>query len=171
MQDDVVRATKTVIDLGLVDRTRVAIMGSAFGGYLAVSAATFEPGLYKCALSISALYDWGKFIQESKFQQFSGPEYSRLLHKLGDPSKNSQRFDAMSPLRHPDQLHAGLFIAWGEFDSPEMISQSKDMASAAEHNHAPVETMSFLNESCGVHHLSHQLELYSHIEAFLSKNL
>src|ERR1017187_5273719 len=113
IDDDVARATKAVIDMGLVDHSRVALMGSAFGGYLAVSAATFEPGLYKCALSISAMYDWGKYIQESRFQQFSGPEYSRLLHKLGDPGKNPQRFDAMSPLRHPDQIRAGLFVAWG----------------------------------------------------------
>ena len=146
-------------------------MGSSFGGYLAVSAATFEPGVYKCALAISALYDWGKYIQENKYQQFSGPEYSRLLYKLGAPGKNQQKFDAMAPLRHADQLKAALFIAWGEFDNPELISQSRSMASAADRNHAAVETMSFVNEAGGIHHLEHRLDLYSHIEAFLAKNL
>jgi len=45
------------------------------------------------------------------------------------------------------------------------------MASAAGKNNVPVETMSFLNESYGVHRLGHRIELYQHIEAFLSKNL
>src|ERR1022692_3774551 len=169
--DDVARARKAVIDMGLVDHSRVALMGSSFGGYLAVSAAAFEPGLYKCAVSISALYDWGKYIQENKYQQFSGSEYSRLLWKLGDPGKNQQKFDAISPLRHAEQLRTALFIAWGEFDSPELISQSRSMASAADRNHVPVESMSFLNEAGGIHHLEHRIDLYSHIEAFLAKNL
>src|ERR1035438_2944479 len=171
IDDDVARATKAVIDMGLVDHSRVALMGSSFGGYLAVSAAAFEPGLYKCAVSISALYDWGKYIQENKYQQFSGSEYSRLLWKLGDPGKNQQKFDAISPLRHAEQLRTALFIAWGEFDSPELISQSRSMASAADRNHVPVESMSFLNEAGGIHHLEHRIDLYSHIEAFLAKNL
>jgi dienelactone hydrolase len=171
IEDDVARATKAVIGMGIVDGSRVGIMGSSFGGYLAVSAAAFEPGVYKCALAISSLYDWGKYIQENKYQQFSGPEYSRLLYKLGDPGKNPQKFDAMSPLRHADQLRAALLIVWGEFDSPELISQSKSMATAADRNHVTVETMSFVNEAGGIHHLDHRLELYSHIEAFLAKNL
>jgi len=171
MRDDVTRATRTAIDMGLVDRSRVAVMGTSFGGYLAVSSAVFEPGLYKCALSVSAFYDWGRYIRQNKYQQFSSPEYSRLVYKLGDPGKNPEKFDGLSPLRHGEATRSALFIAWGEFDTPELISQSKDMASAADRNHVPTETMSFLDEAGGVHHLSHQIELHAHIEAFLSKNL
>ncbi len=171
MSDDVAAATRKAIDMGLVDRSRVAIMGSDFGGYLAVAGAAFEPGLYKCAISVSALYDWGKYIREGKYRQFSDPMYSRYLYELGDPKTNSSRYDEMSPLPHASQVHSALFITWGEFDDPELIGQSKEMASAAGKNNVPVETMSFLNESYGVHRLAHRVDLYQHIEAFLSKNL
>ncbi len=171
MSDDVAAATRKAIEMGLVDRNRVAIMGSEFGGYLAVAGAAFEPGLYKCALSISAFYDWGKYIREDKYMQFTSPTYSRYLYELGDPSKNAERYDAMSPLPHASQVHSALFVAWGEYDDPELIGQSREMASAAGKNNVPVETRSFLNEAEGVRHLAHKVELYEHIEAFLSKNL
>jgi hypothetical protein len=45
------------------------------------------------------------------------------------------------------------------------------MASMARRNNANVETIPFVNEATGVRHLAHRIELYQHIEAFLSKNL
>ena len=77
----------------------------------------------------------------------------------------------MSPLPHAAQIHSALFVAWGEYDSPELIGQSKELASAVQKNSMPVETLSFLDEAYGVRHLAHKIELYEHIEAFLSKNL
>jgi len=171
MSDDVARATRKAIEMGIVDKNRVAIMGTSFGGYLAVAGAAFEPGLYKCALSVSAFYDWGKYISEDKYQQYTNPTYSRYLHKLGDPGTNTERYASMSPLPHASQIHSALFIAWGEYDSPELVGQSKEMASAVQRNNVPVETLSFLDEADGVRHLAHRIELYEHIEAFLSKNL
>ena len=171
MSDDVARATKKAIGTGLVDGNRVAIMGSDFGGYLAAAGAALEPGLYKCALSVSAVYDWGKYINEDKYRQFTNATYSRYLYKLGDPHKNPGKFNSFSPLPLAGQIRSAMFIAWGEFDHPEVIGQSKEMASAAKTNNVPVDTLSFLDEGSRVRHLAHKIELYQHIEDFLSKNL
>lgn len=171
MSDDVAAATKKVISMGLVDGHRVGIMGAEFGGYLAIAGAAFEPGLYKCAISVSSFYDWGRYIRETKINKFSGPQYSREVYKLGDPDKDPAKFDAMSPLPHADQIHSAVLVTWGEFDDPEWISQSKDLVSAVSRNGVDAESVSFLNESYGVKHLDHKIELYQHIEAFLQKNL
>jgi dipeptidyl aminopeptidase/acylaminoacyl peptidase len=171
MTDDVAAATRKAIELGLGDPKRVAILGSEFGGYLAVSGAAFEPGLYKCAVSISGNADWGQYIKEDKYEQFTDATYSRYLRKLGDPSREPEKFKAMSPLYHAADVHSALFVAWGEFDDPELISETKAMASAVERNGRPVERISFLDESNGARHLAHRIELYQHIEDFLGKNL
>jgi dipeptidyl aminopeptidase/acylaminoacyl peptidase len=171
MIDDVARATKEAIATGLVDPRRVAIMGESFGGYLAVSGVTFEPGIYKCALSISGFMDWGDYIKQEKYREYNDPTYSRFRYKLGDPSSDPNKFAAMSPLPNASQIHAPLFLAWGEYDNPEMIGQSERLASAVEKNGVSVETLSFLNEAVTVRHLDHRIDLYQHIEAFLSKNL
>jgi pimeloyl-ACP methyl ester carboxylesterase len=171
MADDVTDATKTIIGSGLVDRNRVAIMGTDFGGYVALSGAAFEPGLYRCAVAISAVADWAKLIEDYRHNKFSGPYFTRMVLKLGDPKTDPEKWDAISPLRHADQIRCPVFVAWGEYDAPMTIIGMKDLASTVEKNHIPVESISFLNEADGVNHLGHKVELYSRIEAFLAKNL
>jgi dipeptidyl aminopeptidase/acylaminoacyl peptidase len=171
MSDDVARATRRVEELGLVNPARVAIMGRQFGGYLAVSGVTFEPGLYKCALAVSAFVDWGDYISQDKYRQFSDATYSRFLYKLGDPARNADRYRAMSPLPNAAAIHAPVFLAWGEFDNPEMISEDQRLASALQRQGVQVETDSFINEASVIRHLDHRVELYQRIEAFLAKNL
>jgi dienelactone hydrolase len=171
MNDDIAAAAHKVIDMGLVDGHRVAIMGFNFGADLAAAGTAFEPGLYKCAVQVSGLYDWGWYLREAKYRQFSDSYYSRFRYKLGDPDKNRQKFDDMSPLPNASKIHSAMLIVWGEYDHPEVIGQAKDLASSVEKNGVPVETLSFLSEGDGVRHLGHKIELYQHIEAFLAKNL
>jgi dipeptidyl aminopeptidase/acylaminoacyl peptidase len=171
MSDDVAAAAKKAISMGLVDGSRVAIVGTDFGGYLAASGIAFEPGLYKCAVSISAFYDFGRYIKADNYLKFSDPTYSRYLHKLGDPSKDPARYDAMSPLANASQIHSPLLVVWGERDDPESKSQSSDLASAVEHNNVHAETLFYLNDGQGIRYLDHRTDLYQHIEAFLAKNL
>jgi dipeptidyl aminopeptidase/acylaminoacyl peptidase len=170
MSDDVAAATRKAIAMGLVDGKRVAILGGAFGGYLSAAAATFNPGLYKCCVSISAYYDWGRYLREENYSKFSNSIYSRYLHKLGDPKSNAAKFDAMSPLPHAGEFHGAALVVWGEYDNPESISQSRDFAAAVGKSN-PSETLSYNDEALGVHHLGHEIDLYQHVEAFLAKNL
>lgn len=171
MSDDVAAAVKKAASMGLVDGNRVAIIGNDFGGYLAASGTAFEPGVYRCAVSISALYDYGRYIKEDNYLKFSDTTYSRYLYKLGDPSKNGATYNAMSPLANASQIHSPLLIVWGERDAPEWRSQASDFASAVQRNNVHVETMYFLNDGQGIHYLDHRVELYQHIEAFLKSNL
>jgi dienelactone hydrolase len=171
MYEDVIDATKTLTASGLVDRDRVGIIGTSFGGFLALSGVAYEPGLYRCAASISGTFDWGKLLEEQKYSQYSNSNYARMLLKLGDPKKETAKFDALAPLRHADQIRVPVFIAEGEYDSSLEIAQSKELVSIVGRNHIPTEWVSFVNEASGVRHLEHKIELYTRLEAFLAKNL
>ncbi len=171
MADDVARATQKAIDMGLVDGKRVAVMGTSYGASIAAAAAANNPGLYKCAVVTSGNYDWARYLREDKFEQYTSSFYSLTRYKKGDPVTSKDKLDAGSALPNASKIRAAFLIVWGEYDDPEDISQAKDLASAVGRNGVPVETMSFLNEASGVRHLEHKVELYQHIEAFLSKNL
>jgi dienelactone hydrolase len=171
MHDDVTEATKALIASGYIDRNRVAIVGTSFGGFLALSGAAYEPTLYRCAVAVSPVSDWGKSIQENKYNQFSDASYARMVRKLGDPKKDPEKFDAIAPLRHAEQIRAAVLIAYGEYDPSYEISEAKELVSIVRKNRLPAETMSFVNEGYGVRHLGHKVELYSRIEAFLAENL
>lgn len=171
MHDDVTDATKALIASRLIDGKRVAIMGGSFGGFLAVSGVVKEPSLYRCAVTIAGVFDWENLINDTKFDKFTSPEYYRLIRKLGDPKQQKEKFDAISPGRHTDQIQVPVFVAGGTDDHTVEIEQSRHLMSAMDKNHKPYEKLIVREEGHGMHHLNHEVELYSRIETFLAKNL
>lgn len=170
MHEDVTSALKTLLSTGVVDRNRVAIVGTWIGGYLALAGAAFEPSLYKCAVAVSPVSDWANYLDENSYDQFMNAEHSRLLYKLGDPKRDAEKFDAMSPLKHANQVRVPVLITMGEYDASGQ-RQAKGMISALESNHIPVESIVFPKDYRWVNYLNNKVELYTRIEAFLAKSL
>jgi dienelactone hydrolase len=171
MHDDVTDATKAMIGSGLIDRGRIAIMGGSFGGYLAISGVVNEPGLYRCAVTIAGVFDWETQINDKKYDQYESPNFGRMMRKLGDPKKNQEKFDAISPGRHVDQIRVPVFVSAGKEDRTVEIEQSRSLISALEKYHVPYEKLIVGEEGHGMAHLKNQVELYTRIQAFLEKNL
>ncbi|HWA86711.1 MAG TPA: alpha/beta fold hydrolase [Opitutus sp.] len=171
MHDDVTDATKAMLGTGLVDPGRVAIMGGSFGAYLALSGVVNEPSLYRCAVTIAGVFDWAAVMRNKRFDRYDNPTYSRLLLKLGDPKRQAEKFDEISPVRHVDQVRVPVFVAHGKEDPVADIGQSRELISELEKNHVPHETMIVGGEGHGMAHLKNEVELYERIEAFLARNL
>ncbi|HVU22851.1 MAG TPA: alpha/beta fold hydrolase [Opitutus sp.] len=171
MHEDVTDATQAVLATGLIDRGRVAIMGGSFGAYLALSGVVNEPALYRCAVTIAGVFDWATVIKARKFDRYDDPSYSRLLRKLGDPKKEADKFDAISPVRHIDRVQVPVFVAHGKDDPVAEVTESRRLVSELEKHHVPHEVMFAGGEGHGMAHVKHQVELYARIEAFLAKNL
>ena len=173
MHEDVSDATRGAISTHLVDPSRIAIMGGSFGGYLALQGLVNEPSLYRCAIAIAGVFDWEDFLNEKKanIEHFGDASFDLFLIREGDPSTHRERFDAISPARHIDRVHAPVFVSHGGYDTIADIGQSKRLVSELEKHGVPHETYFVLTETQGMHHLVNQVGLYSRIEAFLAKNL
>ncbi|HVU23111.1 MAG TPA: alpha/beta fold hydrolase [Opitutus sp.] len=171
MRDDVIDATKALLDSGYVDPKRVAIIGTGFGGYLALAGAAFEPAVFQCTVAVSPVCDWANTLKDQKYYQYSGAYFSRMARKLGDPAKEPDRFDAISPLRHAGAIRAATLVACGEYDASSEIGDAKSLVATVQHSSVPAEFVSFPNEAGGMHHLDHKIELYSRIETFLAQHL
>lgn len=171
MHDDVTDATRAIIGSKLVDPDRVAIMGGSFGGYLAIMGVVNEPQLYRCAVTIAGVFDWAQLIKDKKHDRFDSSVYGRLIRKLGDPGEQPGKFDAIAPGRHVDRIRVPVFVSHGKDDPIVDISQSRRLVSALEENHVPHESYLAYEEGHGMGHLTHQVELYGRIEAFLAKYL
>jgi acetyl esterase/lipase len=171
MHDDVTDATKMLIASGLVDSSRVAIMGGSFGAYLALSGVAHEPSMYRCAVTIAGVFDWATVLREEKYDQFTTPSYGRMLRKLGDPKKHKEKFEAISPLRHVANVRVPLFVAHGKEDNVAAISESKRLVAELEKHNIPYEKLFVSGEGHGMGHLKNEVALYTRIEAFLAKHL
>ncbi|HET7537255.1 MAG TPA: prolyl oligopeptidase family serine peptidase, partial [Candidatus Didemnitutus sp.] len=97
--------------------------------------------------------------------------YAHLLRKLGDPKRDASKFDAISPVRHVDQVRVPVFVSHGKDDPVADIEQSRGLVSALEKYNVPHEVYFVGGEGHGMAHLKNQVELYTRIEAFLAKNL
>lgn len=169
MHEDVTDGVRALIKSGIADPRHLAIVGTSFGGYLAVSGAAFEPDLYRCAVTIAGVFDWSRVVQDGR--QNDPLPYARLIHELGDPKQNQERFEAMSPINFADKIKIPVFIAHGESDSVVASSQSHRLARALDQSGVPHETMFETWEGHGFLSLRNQAELYRRIEAFLKKNI
>lgn len=171
MHDDVTDATRFLIGSKLIDPSRIAIMGGSFGGYLAICGATYEPDLYRCAISIAGVFDWAKMVEDKKYDQYERAEYSQLKRHLGDPEAERAAFEEISPLRKISQIKIPLFVAHGKDDPVVAVSESRALISELKKFKLPYEAMLTSNEGHGMQKLANQVELYDRIEAFLAKNL
>lgn len=171
MHEDVTDATRAMMASGLIDKDRVAIMGASFGGYLAISGVVNEPDLCRCAITNAGVFDWERMILDEEYDRFDSPQYARFIYKLGDPRKNPEKFDAISPGRRADTIRVPVFVAGGKDDPVVEIAQSKKLVSMLEKGGVPHETCFVGEEGHGMRHIEHQVELHGRIEAFLARNL
>jgi acetyl esterase/lipase len=171
MSDDVTDAVQAAIKTGLVDPDRIAIMGGSFGGYLAISGVSHEPNLYRCAVSRVGVFDWAQMIKDAKYNQFDNPRYAYLMRRLGDPKKEKDKFEAISPINFVSQIKVPVFVSHGKEDTNVDVIQSKRLVSQLERYNIPHEVMMISDEGHGNAHVEAQVRLMERVESFLKTNL
>ena len=171
MHDDVTDSVKAALATGLVDAGRVGIMGGSFGGYLAISGVAHEPDLYRCAVTNAGVFDWALQILSSKYDQYDSPQYGRMVRVLGDPKRDSAKYDAMSPIKHLKNVKVPIFVAAGKDDRTVEIQQSRKLISELDRLHISYEKLFVGGEGHGMAFLKNEVEYHDRVIAFLDKNL
>lgn len=169
MAQDINEATKTVLRTGLIDRSRIAIMGGSLSGTLALSAVVDQPQLYHGAITVQGVFDFAQYIKEQKYNELTNPLYGILVRKLGDPSRDKEKLDQMSPARHGDQIQIPIFISQHREARGESVAQSRSLISTLEAHHIPHELHWVSGIWYGTERLDDSIEIYTGIEAFLAK--
>jgi dipeptidyl aminopeptidase/acylaminoacyl peptidase len=128
MQTDLSDGVRHLANQGLIDPKRVCIMGASYGGYAALAGPTLDPGVYRCAVSVSGVSDLkGMLAEERADGNKAGVRYWRKFMGVDeDPSLAVQR----SPLRLAKQVDAPILLLHGLDDSVVPFEQSKRMADA-----------------------------------------
>jgi dienelactone hydrolase len=171
MHDDVTSATKLLVASGYVDPKRIAIMGSSFGAYLALSGVAHEPDLYRCAVTIAGVFDWERMMNARKDSQYYSSGYAYLKRKLGDPKQQSEKYEAISPVRHVDQVRVPVFVSHGKEDHVAEVGESRRLIAELKKHNIPHEVLLVSGEGHGMHYLKNQVELYDRVIAFLDQNM
>lgn len=144
MQDDLNDAVTHLANAGIADPKRVCIAGASYGGYAAMRAAQRDGSLFRCAISYAGVSDLGALARYDS-QSLLGAEYrAGLKEKAPD-------FEAVSPLRHPEEFSTPILMMHGRLDLRVPVKQSRDMAEKLK---SARKTYRYVEQPLGDHHLS-----------------
>jgi dipeptidyl aminopeptidase/acylaminoacyl peptidase len=169
MQDDLTDTIRYLVTRRVADPGRLAVMGHSYGGYAALCAAAFTPGLVRCAIASAAPADLRSFVE-------SIPPSWRLaadeLHRrVGDPAADADFLWSRSPLSRVADIRIPVLIAHGANDPRVRRDQAEQIVSALAQRGLPHEFLLFEDEGHGFSRPRNKITFYAAAERFLAEHV
>lgn len=133
-QQDIEDGVTDLIEKGLVDPGRMAIIGASYGGYAALIAATDPQTRYRCAMSIAGVTDLPALLDHDRRRsvQAATPElYDYMLQVIGDPVADAEQLRATSPIHRVANLRIPLLVMQPAEDQRVPMAQFTTFLAAA----------------------------------------
>ena len=116
---DVNDAGKWLIEQGIADPEKLAILGWSYGGYAALQSQVVDPDLFKAVVAIAPVTDLGFLRSDAR-----GYTSAQLRdEQLGE----GPHIAAGSPLRHADRFKAPVALFHGDYDLNVDVRHSRAM--------------------------------------------
>jgi len=169
MQDDITDSVKWLIQQGVADPKRVGIYGGSYGGYAVLAGLTFTPELYACGIDYVGISNLFTFLKT--IPPYWRTDIAMTYEMIGDPVKDRELFQAISPLFHADRIRAPLLVIQGAKDPRVNINESDQIVAALRKRGIEVTYLVKENEGHGFSNEENRLESYRAIEYFLARHL
>jgi dipeptidyl aminopeptidase/acylaminoacyl peptidase len=132
---DVVDSARYLVDQGIADKQKLAIVGWSYGGYAALQSAAVEPDLFKAAVAIAPVTDLSLLKRDA--EDFTNAELVKEMVGSGEHIR------AGSPLRNAASIKVPVLLVHGDLDGNVGIEHSARMAGALRSAGKPVEFLSY----------------------------
>jgi dipeptidyl aminopeptidase/acylaminoacyl peptidase len=131
MQTDLSDGVRYLGKEGIIDPARVCIVGGSYGGYAALAGVTLDPGVYRCAVSVAGLSDLKRMLTWEKEGEGHGHVGSRYWDRyMGVTGPSDPALDAISPIKHIDNVNVPVLLIHGKDDTVVPYEQSEVMLKA-----------------------------------------
>ncbi|QTN20262.1 S9 family peptidase [Brevundimonas sp. AJA228-03] len=132
MQTDLSDGVRWLADQGMIDPSRVCIVGASYGGYAALAGATLDVGVYRCAVSVAGVSDLRDMLRWTADRNGSRNNgTNRYWNRfMGTERSTDASLDALSPARLADRVEIPILLIHGRDDTVVPFSQTSTMASA-----------------------------------------
>ena len=171
MDDDLLDAVAWAIENGIASPSRIAIMGTSYGGYAVLASMTRNPERYACGVAI---------VGPSNLETLAAsiPPYwesfrTEILKGIGDPSTEEglALLRERSPVHHADRICRPLLIGQGANDPRVKRAESDQMVAAMKANGIPVTYVLYPDEGHGFARPENSISFNAITEAFLERHL
>jgi dipeptidyl aminopeptidase/acylaminoacyl peptidase len=167
VQEDLIDGVRWLVARGTVDGTRMCTFGGSFGAYAAMMTTIRAPGLFKCAVGYSGLYDLAQMYDADEAVE-SKKVFNYFVKAIGrDPNELASN----SPTRLADKLTVPVLLVHGGKDRRTPPLQAKTMREALIKAGRPPEWMYVDGEGHGFYAQASRAAFYEKLESFLAKHL
>jgi len=169
IQDDITDGVRWLIDQGIADPKRVGIYGGSFGGYATLAGLAFTPDLYACGVDyvgVSNLFTLIKTIPA-----YWEPLRQMFYEMMGDPEKDKELYEKVSPIFHADNIKVPVLVAQGANDPRVNKAESDQIVDALKKRGIEVVYLVKDNEGHGFRNEENRFDFYRAMEEFLGKHL
>lgn len=171
MQDDITWGKKWLVEQGIADPKRVAIMGGSYGGYAALAGVTFTPDEYAASVAIVPPSNLVTLLD-------SIPPYWEAIRatfykRMGDPRtpEGLAQMKRQSPLTFADRIKTPLMVVQGANDPRVKQRESDQIVVALRDRNYPVEYLLAPDEGHGFARPVNNMAMIAASEKFLAKHL
>jgi dipeptidyl aminopeptidase/acylaminoacyl peptidase len=162
--EDARGGAQALVDRGVADAARLAIMGGSAGGYTTLMALATQPEFWAAGISyygVGELYE--VMLGSHRFEKY----YEHTL--VGALPEAGALWMERSPLTHVQRVRAPVLLFHGAQDKAVPVRQSIEFAEALRNRRAPVEIVTFDDEGHGFKHEKNRRQVLEHSLAFLEK--
>jgi dipeptidyl aminopeptidase/acylaminoacyl peptidase len=168
IQRDITDGVNWLIANKIANPKKIAIFGRGFGGFSALYGVSFHPKLYNCAIVQNALINFFTYIKY--VSPLLKPSLQMMYERVGDPEKDADQLEAISPAFHTDKFKAPLLIFQGAKDQRANISELNQFVRELKKRNVPVTYFLKPNER-GSFKGRNRIEMYAEIEKFLDNHM
>jgi dipeptidyl aminopeptidase/acylaminoacyl peptidase len=169
MQTDLSDGVRHLAGRGIIDPSRVCIVGMSYGGYAALAGVTLDPGVYRCAVSVagvSGLRTMRDWVEEHRAE--SVRRYWNNFWGVSDSDEKA--LDALSPVAYASRVTVPVMLIHGRDDAVVPVDQSRRMARALESQNKPVELVALDGEDHWLSRSATRLATLAQALAFLERH-
>ncbi|MEG4213115.1 S9 family peptidase [Microcoleus sp. S13_B4] len=169
MHDDLLDGVNWLVETGISQQDKIAIMGGSYGGYAALVGLTFSPDVFACAVDIVGPSNLITLLQT--IPPYWEPIKANMYHRVGNLETEPEFLKSISPLFFVDRIQKPLLIAQGANDPRVKVAESEQIVNAMKQADKPVEYVLYTDEGHGFARPENRLHFYAIAEEFLAKYL
>jgi dipeptidyl aminopeptidase/acylaminoacyl peptidase len=169
MHDDLLDGVGWLVDRGIADPSKIAIMGGSYGGYATLVGLTFTPDIFTCGVDIVGPSNLITLMHS--IPPYWKPMMAMFQHRVGNLETEEIFLKSRSPLFFVDKIEKPLLIAQGANDPRVKQAESEQIVEAMRQAGKPIEYVLYTDEGHGFARPENRLHFYAIAEEFLAQYL
>jgi len=162
--NDLTDGAKYLVEQGIVDSSRICVVGWSYGGYAALMSGVEEPERYRCLVSIAGVTD-PEMLLEDNAHFLSKAALQKFIGRADEVIKRG------SPLKRASEIRAPVLLFHGDRDLNVSIDHSKKMAKALKRKKKSVEYIEYEDVEHSIRRNAYRIDMLDRIGSFLDANI